>query len=237
MCLIAVSSQVKASNPETIQAEQSLMSVKLKGVGKESYKKLLAEQLPCWNFDDNKLSRIHSVLNGNPSSLKIFLNAVKEFNLPQDSVDCGFLVSSVNCNDQEEKQSVCNVIEFLFKRLTFQEKKVFYELCLLRELLPIIHVPDEVETLVRLGLVRKEVIAKDTGTNYGSLHALSVSSCFCINSSQIRSFIADNSGQSPFQIPENFSVFDLWFALLSEKLRQLIMDAQGNAWPFVPEKW
>lgn len=232
MSLITVSSVL-----QTTQTEQSIMSVELKGVGKESYKKLLEEQLPNWNFDDDKLSRIHSVLNGNPSSLKVFLNAVKEFNLPQDSVDCGFLVSSVNCNDQQEQQStVFNVIEFLLKRLTFQEKNVFYELCLLREELPIIHVPEEVETLVRLGLVRKEVIAEATGTNNGSLHALSVSSCFCI-SSLPRNFIADNNGQSPAQIPKNFSVFNLWFALLSVKLRQLIMDAQRNAWPFVPEKW
>ena len=233
MPLIAVSSQIKAPVLQTTQAEQSIMSVELKGVGKESYKKLLQEQLPDWNFDDNKLSRIHSVLNGNPSTLKIFLNVVKEFNLPQDRVD--FLVSSVNCHDQQEKHSVFNVIESLFQPswLTVQEKKVFRELCLLRELLPIIHVPEEVEKLVRLGLVRKEVIAKDsTGTNNGSLHALSVSSC-----SLQRSFIADYNGQSPDQMPKNFSVLNLWLALLSEELRRLIMEAQENSWPFVPEKW
>ena len=237
MSLIAVSSQVKGPGHQTTQVEQSILSGELKGVGKESYKKLLQEQLPDWNFDDDKLSRIHSVLNGNPSSLNIFQNVVKELNLPQDSVD--FLVSSVNCHDQQEKHSVFNVIELLFQPswLTLQERKVFDKLCLLRsELLPIIRVPEEVEKLLRLGLVRKEVIAKDTGTNNGALHALSVSSCFCISSLQ-RRFIADHNGQSPDQIHKYFSVFNLWFALLSEELHKLIMDAQGNAWPFVPEKW
>ena len=236
VCVIAVSSQIKAPVLQTTLTEQSIICVKLKGVGKEPYKKLLLQEpLPNWNFDDDKLSRIHSVLNGNPSLLKIFLNAVKEFNLPQENVDFGFLASFVNCHDEQEKRSVFFVIKFLFPQLTFEEKKVFYELCSLREPLPIVNVPEVVEKLVRLGLVRKEVIVKDTGTNNGP-HALSVSSCFCISSLQ-RSYIADKDGQSPDQIDKNFSVFNLWFALLSEKLCQLIMDAQGNAWPFVPEKW
>lgn len=116
------------------------------------------------------------------------------------------------------------------------KKNVFHQLCLLREPLPLVTVPQEIEKLARLGLVEKEVISEDKEIN-SVLYTVSVPSCFCLSSWQF-SCIADNNGPSnPDLIQECFSVFDLWFSLLSEKLFQLISDAQGNAWPFVPEKW
>ena len=212
--------------------EPTVLSVELKGICMDSFKKCLDHKLPEWNMSDEDKLRIFYTLNSNPTSLKIIMNAVDEFKLPPEFHDCSFLSCSEHINEQEPC-SVHKVIQFLLEHLTVFEKEVFSQLCQLREALPMTTVSDEIEKLVRLGLVNKEVFDVDTGTN-DVIYSISVASSIQLSSLQLTA-TSDINGHCSEDL--HFSVFDAWYALLSEKLHQLISDAQGNAWPFVPEKW
>ena len=211
--------------------EPTVLSVELKGICMDSFNKCLDHKLPEWKLSDEEELRIFKTLNGNPTSLKIIVNAVDEFKLPPEILDCSCLLCSEHLNEQD-CCSVRKVIQLLLEHLTAFEKEVFSQLCQLQEALPMTTVTEEIERLVRLGLVNKEVF--DTGTDE-VIYSISVASCIQLSSLQL-SCASDINGDCSEGMA-HFSVFDAWYALLSEKLHQLISDAQGNAWPFVPEKW
>lgn len=231
--VIVVSTRKEAPLIQSTLTEQTVLSVELKGIGMDSFKQSLKNKLPDWKLSDDELLKICTMLNGNPTSLKILTNSVNEFKLPPDSFDCGFLSHSEPLNEEESSRFLM-VLQFVFQHLTVWEKQVLGQLCQLREPLPLRTVSEEIGKLVRLGLVDKEAISEDTRTNKG-IHSVSVACCIQLSSLQLID-ASDNSGFSP-EAQLHFSVFDLWYGLLSEKLHQLVNDAQGNAWPFVPEKW
>ena len=231
--VIVVSTKKEAPLIQSTVTEQTVLSVELKGIGMDSFKQSLSNKLSDWMLSDDELLRICTMLNGNPTSLKILTNAVYEFKLPPESFDCGLLSYSEPLNT-EESSSVLMVLQFVFQHLTVWEKQVLGQLCQLREPLPLRTVSEEIGKLVRLGLVDKEAISEDTRTNKG-IYSISVPCCIQLSLLQLID-TSDNSGLSP-EAQLDFSVFDLWYGLLSEKLHQLVNDAQGNAWPFVPEKW
>ena len=231
--VIVVSTKKEAPLIQSTLTEQTLLSVELKGIGVDSFKQSLGNKLPGWKLSDDELLRICNMLNGNPTSLKILTNAVNEFKLPRESFDCALLSYSGPLNE-EESSSVLIVLQFVFQHLTVWEKQVLGQLCQLREPLPLRTVSEEIGKLVRLGLVDKEAISKNTRTKKG-IYSISVACCIQLSSLQLID-TSDNTGLSP-EAQLHFSVFDLWYDLLSEKLHQLVNDAQGNAWPFVPEKW
>lgn len=216
----------------TLTLEQIVLSVELKGICMDSFKKCLDHKLPEWTLSDEEELRTFKTLNGNPTSLKIIVNAVDEFKLPPEILNCSYLL----CSEHHEQEccSVLKVIQFLLEHLTAFEKEVFSQLCQLREALPMTTVKEEIEKLVRLGLVNKEFFDVDTGTNE-VIYSISVASCIQLSLLQL-TCASDINGDCSDGMA-HFSVFDAWYALLSEKLHQLISDAQGNAWPFVPEKW
>lgn len=231
--VIVVSARKEAPLIQSTVTEQAVLSVELKGIGMDSFKLSLSNKLSDWILSDNELWRICTMLNGNPTSLKILTNAVNEFKLPPESFDCALLsYSEPLC--EEEASSVLMVLQFVFQHLTVWEKQVLGQLCQLREPLPLRTVSEEIGKLARLGLVDKETISDDTKTIKGS-YSVSVACCIQLSSLQLIN-TSDNDSLSP-EAQLHFSVFDLWYGLLSEKLHQLIKDAQGNAWPFVPEKW
>ena len=233
--VIVVSTKKEAPLIQSTVTEHTVLSVELKGIGMDSFKQSLSNKLSDWMLSDDELLRICTMLNGNPTSLKILINAVSEFKLPPESFDCGLLSYSEPLN-KEESSSVLMVLQFVFQHLTVWEKQVLGQLCQLREPLPLRTVSEEIGKLVRLGLVDKEAISEVTRTNKG-IYSISVPCCIQLSSLQL----IDTSDNNGLMIrPEahlHFSVFDLWYGLLSEKLHQLVNDAQGNAWPFVPEKW
>ena len=231
--VIVVSTRKEAPLIQSTVTEQTVLSVELKGIGMDSFKQSLSSKLPDWMLSDGELFKICTMLNGNPTSLKILTNAVNEFKLPPESFDCALLSCTEPLN-KEESSSVLMVLQFVFQHLRVWDKQVLGQLCQLREPLPLRTVSEEIGKLVRLGLVDKEAISEDTRTNKG-IYSISVPCCIQLSSLQLID-TSDNNGLSPeAQLP--FSVFDLWYGLLSEKLQQLVNDAQGNAWPFVPEKW
>lgn len=211
--------------------ELNVLSVELKGICVDSFKQSLSQKLPDWDLSGEELLRICTILNGNPTSLKILANAVNEFKFSPQMFDSEYL-------DEEEASrcSVRMVLQFLFPHLTAWEKQVLGQLCHLREVLPLRTVSEEIEKLVRLGLVDKEVISEVTGTSDQVTHSVSVPCCIQLSSLQLTHNCDNNGLNSEVQL-HYFSVFDLWYGLLSEKLCQLVNDAQENAWPFVPEKW
>ena len=233
--MIVVSTRKEAPLIQSTVAEHTVLSrsVELKGIGMDSFKQSLSNKLPDWTLSDDELLRVCTMLNGNPTSLKILTNAVNEFKLPPESFDFALLSEPLN---EDESSSVLMVLQFVFQHLTVWEKQVLGQLCQLREPLPLRTVSEEIGKLVRLGLVDKEAISEDTRTNQG-IYSMSVACCIQLSSLQL----IDTSDNNGLMIrPEahlHFSVFDLWYGLLSEKLHQLVNDAQGNAWPFVPEKW
>ena len=231
--VIVVSTRKEAPLIQSTVTEQAVLSVELKGIGMDSFKHSLSNKLSDWQLSDNELWRICTMLNGNPTSLKILTNAVNELKLPPESFDCALLSYSEPLSE-EEASSVLMVLQFVFQHLTVWEKQVFGQLCQLREPLPLRTVSEEIGKLVRLGLVDKETISDDTKTIKG-IYSVSVACCIQLSSLQLIN-TSDNDSLSP-EAQLHFSVFDLWYGLLSEKLHQLVKDAQGNAWPFVPEKW
>ena len=210
--------------------ELNVLSVELKGICVDSFKQSLSQKLPDCALSEEELLRICTILNGNPTSLKILANAVNEFKFSPQMFDSEYL---------DEEASTCSVhmvLQFLFPHLTAWEKQVLGQLCQLRDVLPLRTVSEEIEKLVRLGLVDKEVISEVTGTNE-VIHSVSVPCCIQLSSLQLTDNSDNNGLSSEAHQLHYFSVFDLWYGLLSEKLCQLVSDAQGNAWPFVPEKW
>jgi len=229
--LVVVSTRQEALLIQSPLTEQTVLPVELKGVGMDSFKQSLSNKLPHWKLSHDELLRIYTMLNGNPTSLKILTNAVNEFKLPPESFDCAFLSYSQPLND---KESFLMVLKFVFQNLTVWEKKVLGQLCQLREPLPLRSVSEEIGKLVRLGLVDEEAISEDRRTNKG-IQSVSVPCCIQLSSLQLID-TSDHNGLT-HEAQLHFSVFDLWYDLLSEKLHQLVNDARGNAWPFVPEKW
>ena len=218
--------------------EHTIHSVELKGISVDSFKKSLGRELPNWDSSDEQQMRICSMFSGNPTALKVILNTVNEFKLPPQSLDCSFL----SCSEHPTEPIDCSVLralQFSFQHLTACEKQVFGQLCQLRESLPMVNVSKEVEKLARLGLVNKEAVSFSNGGS-DAIYSVSVASCLQLGSLQLSNCIsldisADHMPCGEVQV--QFSAYDAWHALLSEKLRQLISDAEENAWPFVPEKW
>ena len=231
--MIVVSTRKEAPLIQSTVAEHTVLSrsVELKGIGMDSFKQSLSNKLPDWTLSDDELLRVCTMLNGNPTSLKILTNAVNEFKLPPESFDFALLSEPLN---EDESSSVLTVLQFVLQHLTVWEKQVLGQLCQLRERLPLRTVSEDIGKLVRLGLVDKEAISEDTRTNEG-IYPISVPCCIQLSLLQLID-TSNNNGVSP-EAQLHFSVFDLWYGLLSEKLHQLVNDAQGNAWPFVPEKW
>ena len=230
---VVVSKRKEAPLIQSTLTEQTVLSVELKGIGMDSLKQFLSNKLPHWKLSDDQLLRICTMLNGNPASLQILTNAVNEFKLPSESFDSAFLTNSEPLKE-EKSSGFLRVLQFVFQHLTVWEKQVLGQLCQLREPLPLKTVSGEIGKLVRLGLVDKEAIREDTRTNKG-IHSVSVPCCIQLSSLQLIDSSEHNGLSHEAQL--HFSVFDLWYGLLSEKLHQLVNDAQGNAWPFVPEKW
>ena len=194
VCVIVVSTRKEAPLIQSTVTEQTVLSVELKGIGMNSFKQSLSNKLPDWTLSDDELLRICSMLNGNPTSLKILTNAVSEFKLPPESFNCPLLSYSEPLNE-EESSSVPMVLQFVFQHLTVWEKQVLGQLCQLREPLPLRTVSEEIGKLVRLGLVDKETISDDTRTNKG-IYSVSVACCIQLSSLQLLG-TSDNNSLSP----------------------------------------
>lgn len=151
---------------------------------------------------------------------------MNEYKLPSESLECIIPSWSEDMKTEKENDSCSTLLQFTFSHLDAREKQVFDQLCQLREPLPAVKFPEEVEKLIRLGLVNKSTFGP-TDDAVEVIHSVSVASCLQHSLSP--------AADSDVQVP--FSAFDAWHSLLSEKLCQLITDAKGNAWPFVPEKW
>ena len=236
-CIIAVCTRKEVPLLEATLTEQTSLLVELKGISIDSFKKSLDHELSNWSLNEEQQLKIFSMLSGNPTALKIFVNVVNEFKVSSQSLDCSFLSCSkhpLEHNNEHEIYSVSRVLQFAFSHLTACEKQVFDQLCQLREPLPMINMPEEVEKLVRLGFVNKEVIDLNKGASE-VIYSVSVVSCLQLSSWQLP--CSSVGGDCCCEVQVHFSAFDAWHSLLSEKLHHLISDAEGNAWPFVPEKW
>lgn len=224
---IVVCTKKDAPSVQSTLTERAVLSVELKGLGMDSFKKYLNSKILNSRLSEEKQWKIFSMLNGNPTALKILVNTVNEYKLdPSESLECIIPSWPEDMKDEKENNSCSTVLQFTFSHLDAREKQVFDQLCQLREPLPAVKFPEEVEKLIRLGLVNKSTFdLRDNAVEV--IHSVSVASCL----QQSLSPAADCDVQVPF------SAFDAWHSLLSEKLCQLITDAKGNAWPFVPEKW
>ena len=167
-CIIAVCTRKEVPLLEATLTEQTSLLVELKGISIDSFKKSLDHELSNWSLNEEQQLKIFSMLSGNPTALKIFVNVVNEFKVSSQSLDCSFLSCSkhpLEHNNEHEIYSVSRVLQFAFSHLTACEKQVFDQLCQLREPLPMINMPEEVEKLVRLGFVNKEVIDLNKGAS------------------------------------------------------------------------
>ena len=223
---IVVCTKKDAPSVQSTLTEQAVLSVELKGLCMDSFKKYLNSKILYSRLSEDQQWKIFSMLNGNPTALKILVNTVNEYKLPSESLECIIPSWSEDMKTEKENDSCSTLLQFTFSHLDAREKQVFDQLCQLREPLPAVKFPEEVEKLIRLGLVKKWTFdLRDDAVEV--IHSVSVVSCLQHSLSP--------AAASDVQVP--FSAFDAWHSLLSEKLCQLITDAKGNAWPFVPEKW
>ena len=239
ICVIVVCSKKDSPLLQATLREQTILPVEIKGFSVDSSKKYLDHELPSWSISKEQQLKICSLLNGNPTALKIFVNVVNEFKLPPESLNNSCLSCVLLCmqdkQNEQESSSVLRALQFSFEHLTACEKQVFGQLCQLREAVPLASVSEEMEKLVRLGLVEKEVVNVDSRV-HDVIYCVSVASCVQLSSLQLTCTSVDSS-QHCCEVKVHFSAFHALYTLLSEKLRKLISDAEGNAWPFVPEKW
>ena len=114
--VIVVSTKKEAPQVQSKVTEHSVLSVELKGISRNSFKQFLRNKLPHWTLSDDELLRISTMLNGNPTSLKILANALNEFKLPLNSFDSALLSYSKPLN-KEESSSVLMVLHFCISTL------------------------------------------------------------------------------------------------------------------------
>ena len=222
---VVVCTKKDAPSLQSTLTEQAVLALEIKGLRMDYFKEYLDSKILNSRLSEEKQWKIFSMLNGNATALKILVNTVNEYKLPSESLDC--IIPSWSEDMKTEKDDSCSMmLQFTFSHLDAREKQVFDQLCQLREPLPAVKFPEEVEKLIRLGLVNKSTF--DVRDNVVEvIHSVSVASCL----QQSLSPAADSDVQVSFR------AFNAWHSLLSEKLDQLITDAKRNAWPFVPEKW
>ena len=222
---IVVCTKKDAPSLQSTLTEQAVLALEIKGLRMDYFKEYLDSKILNSRLSEEKQWKIFSMLNGNATALKILVNTVNEYKLPSESLDC--IIPSWSEDMKTEKDDSCSMmLQFTFSHLDAREKQVFDQLCQLREPLPAVKFPEEVEKLIRLGLVNKSTFdVRDNAVEV--IHSVSVASCL----QQSLSPAADGDVQVSFR------AFNAWHSLLSEKLDQLITDAKRNAWPFVPEKW
>nr|XP_058972304.1 alpha-protein kinase 1-like isoform X3 [Pocillopora verrucosa] len=209
-----------------------LLSVKVKGLNVQSFTLNVRELYSSLKLNEEMISKIHCILNGNPRAVDILINVFREYNLPDKSLHCVFLSlendGMVHEIGKDDLNPILLVLQFVFEHLTAFEKRVYSQLCHLREPLPVIHLSKEAEKLIRLGLVTNQASSLCSSKQAINLASISVAQCFQLSAAQLLDFSAEDEAPS---------TFELWYALLSSKLQTLIADAERNAWPFVPEKW
>ena len=222
---VVVCTKKDAPSLQSTLTEQAVLALEIKGLRMDYFKEYLDSKILNSRLSEEKQWKIFSMLNGNATALKILVNTVNEYKLPSESLDC--IIPSWSEDMKTEKDDSCSMmLQFTFSHLDAREKQVFDQLCQLREPLPAVKFPEEVEKLIRLGLVNKSTFdVRDNAVEV--IHSVSVASCL----QQSLSPAADSDVQVSFR------AFNAWHSLLSEKLDQLITDAKRNAWPFVPEKW
>ena len=169
-----------------------LLSVKVKGLNVQSFTLNVRELYSSLKLNEEMISEIHCILNGNPRAVDILINVFREFNLPDKSLHCVFLSlendGMVHEIGKDDLNPILLVLQFVFEHLTAFEKRVYSQLCHLREPLPVIHLSKEAEKLIRLGLVTNQASSLCSSKQAINLASISVAQCFQLSAAQLLDF-------------------------------------------------
>ncbi|XP_048575971.1 uncharacterized protein LOC5511752 isoform X3 [Nematostella vectensis] len=206
---------------------RSVFPIQLKGMKEAIAIGILKDNLGSADIDEKIVSQLCCLLNRNPSALKLFGNCVNAYFRGFDSIVNELTLTEVGITNDNfiSNSAVSKSLRFLFKHAS--DKKVIEVLHQLRKIhrpLPLLSLDARLSQLQKLTILRQE---ESNGISF-----VSMPKCFqkCLSEQQ-------NGNHSTGEKEESFSVLNCWYSLLSDRLKQLVRDAEENAWPFVPEKW
>ena len=110
---------------------------------------------------------------------------------------------------------------------------ILLQLSQLRQPLPVTDFTQSLSKLEHLSLLD---IKQGVQTNDKIAYFVTMQNCI---QRHFQDEFRKDKGNKVFCCKENeqFDVLQTWLSLLSKELQVLVIDAEENAWPFVPEKW
>lgn len=181
------------------------------------------------------LSRAIQILSGNPVAIKVFDSFVNTFSLSVEQVEeqINNLESNLQLNNQQPHNTVQLVLMLISNWLDQSDFIILLQLSQLRQPLPVTDFTQSLSKLEHLSLLD---IKQGVQTNDKIAYFVTMQNCI---QRHFQDEFRKDKGNKVFCCKENeqFDVLQTWLSLLSKELQVLVIDAEENAWPFVPEKW
>ncbi|XP_031558814.1 uncharacterized protein LOC116295195 [Actinia tenebrosa] len=203
-----------------IQTNAQVSTIEVRGLNLSTAQELFKKLCPSCAYEDGQISSLCGILKYNPIAINFFCALVNSHKLDATQLQLS------KGERRVDMFALDWILDYIKQSLEPSYISILYQLCHLRRPLPMTEVTPEISKLMELNLltVKKE----------GSVNVIAIDSCLQKYLSCKRDM---NTDKDAVQQTADFSVLKCWLSLVCFKLQNLVQDAEGNAWPFVEEKW